>query len=159
MTALTRAQKFKQIANWVNLTTPFGLAVAAIGRAKRRPGPRGLILAEEYRLKFPIAGAFTVGNVVITPYRFDERRLRRFPGLIEHEEAHSWQWTLCLGLPFLPIYTLAMAWSWLRTGDRASHNIFEVRAGLETGGYHRRAVRNPVTAARTTLMGLRRKDG
>lgn len=154
---LTRTQRFKQIANCINLTTPVGIGVALLGKARRRPGPRGLILAEEYRLKFPIAGAFTIGNVVITPHRFDEQRLRRFPGLIEHEERHSWQWTFCLGLPFLPLYLLAMAWSWLRTGDRASHNFFEVRAGLRSGGYLRKQTRNPISAARLGLRGLRNR--
>ncbi|MGJ3508817.1 hypothetical protein [Enemella sp. A6] len=107
-------------------------------------------------MKFPIAGAFTIGNVVITAHRFDEQRLRRHPGLIEHEEKHSWQWLWCLGLPFLPLYLLAMAWSWLRTGDRASHNVFEVRAGLRSGGYQRREARNPISAARAALQTLRR---
>ena len=61
---LTSAQRIRAVANAVNLSTPLGLAVSAIGRARVRRGPRGLILAEHYVLPFPKAGAFTLGNVV-----------------------------------------------------------------------------------------------
>jgi hypothetical protein len=54
------------VGNMINLTTPGGLAVAVIGGAKIRRGPRGLFLCEGYRLKFPVAGAFTIGNVITT---------------------------------------------------------------------------------------------
>ena len=47
----------------------------------------------------------------------------------------------CLGLPFLPLYGLAAAWSTWRTGDPASRNPFERGAGLVRGGYVQRAVR------------------
>lgn len=134
---LTWPYRVKAVANLVTLSTPFGLAVAAIGRARRRPGPRGLVLAEHYRLPFPIATAFTVGNVLITGSDWDTLRAGN-PDLLLHEERHSWQWMACLGLPFLPLYVAAMGWSVLRTGDRASANPFEVDAGLERGGYHRR---------------------
>ena len=40
-----------------------------------------------------------------------------------------------LGLPFLPAYAVASAWSWARTGDPWSRNAFERRAGLAAGGY------------------------
>lgn len=149
MTSLTPAQRLKQVGNYLNMSTPLGLGIAILGRAERTPGPRGLILAERYRLKFPIAGAFTVGNVVISPYRFAQRRDPE--ELLAHEEQHSWQWLACGGLPFLVAYTAAMGWSWLRTGDRASHNWFEVRAGLASGGYRRRPTRNPIVAVRNGL--------
>jgi hypothetical protein len=120
--------------NWLNLTTPLGLAVAALGRADVRRHPRGLFLAEHYRLPFPAAGAFTVGNVLITGSDWDEL-LNRYPRLLEHEEAHTWQYLYCLGLPYYLVYTGCLAWSVLRTGDRASRNFFERRAGLQHGGY------------------------
>ena len=135
------------LGNAANLTTPLGLLVAGLGRARLRPGPRGLLLAEGYRLPFPVAGAFTVGNVVITAGDFDEL-LRRHPQLLAHEARHSWQYLVCLGLPFLTLYPVAMAWSLLRTGDQASANVFEVDAGLESGGYHQRPVRPLRTGVR-----------
>jgi len=52
-----------------------------------------------------------------------------------HEERHSWQYALTLGLPMLPLYAVAAAWSYLLGGDYATHNVFEVRAGLADGGY------------------------
>ena len=52
-----------------------------------------------------------------------------------------------LGLPFLPAYALAAAWSMWRTGDPASRNVFERRASLALGGYIERPV----------VRGLRRR--
>jgi hypothetical protein len=126
--------RFRWYANFLNLATPFGLLVAKLGGARLRPGPDGLVLAEGYRLGFPLAGAFTVGNVIVTAKDFPSL-LRRHPDLLKHEGRHAWQWMLCLGLPFLPLYLVAMAWSWLRTGDRAAGNLFEQAAGLAAGGY------------------------
>lgn len=130
----TRATRLRSVANWINLSTPFGLAVAAAGRCRVRRGPRGLWLADGYAYGFPVAGAFTIGSVVVTSGSFARLAVVR-PELLEHEERHSWQWCAWLGLPFLPAYLAAMAWSWLRTGDRAAANAFEVRAGLTSGGY------------------------
>jgi hypothetical protein len=124
----------KAVVNVLNLSTPFGLLVARLGRSRLRRGPRGLVLADHYRLSFPFATAFTVGNVLITGSDWDALRAR-CPGLLEREERHSWQWMACLGLPFLPLYVAAMGWSVLRTGDRASANGGAVDAGLERGGY------------------------
>ena len=134
-----RAVRVRQLGNWLNLSTPLGLVVARLGRAEVRPGPRGLLLADGYRLGFPIALAFTVGNVLVTRGRWDELRTR--PGLLEHEEAHSWQWLGCGGLPFLPAYGACLAWSVLRSGDLAAHNAFERGAGLARGGYAEVAAR------------------
>ncbi|UFU05956.1 hypothetical protein [Ruania halotolerans] len=126
--------RVRHVANWLNLSTPLGLAVAAVGGARRRPGPALLTLAEGYRWRFPTGGAFTVGDVVIT--RTTIARLRaRHPFLLRHEEKHARQWAYCLGLPFLPLYGLTMGWSWLRTGDRAARCFFERQAGLADGGY------------------------
>ena len=138
---LTPAELRRRRANRLNLSTPFGLLVVRLGGARRRPGPYGLVLAEGYRFRFPVAGAFTVGDVVVTAHSFDAL-LRRTPDLLRHEELHARQYARCLGLPYLGLYVLAMGWSVLRTGDRASGNVFERRAGLAAGGYVERPVRS-----------------
>lgn len=126
----------RRAANWANLSTPLGLAVARAGRARVRRGPRGLWLAEGYRLGFPVAGAFTVGNVVVTAHDFSTLE-EALPGTLAHEDEHAWQWMACLGLPFLPMYAAAMGVSFLVSGDRAAYNPFERAADLEAGGYLR----------------------
>lgn len=126
--------RLRAVWNVVNLSTPLGLAVAAAGRARLVRGPRALVFAEGYRLGFPVAGAFTVGCVVITPTSLAALESRH-PGTLDHEDAHAWQWAALLGLPFLPAYLLAAGWSWLRTADFASRNAFERQAGLLRGGY------------------------
>ena len=129
-------------ANMANLSTFAGLAIARLGRAEVSHGPRGLWFAEHYALPFPVAGAFTVGNVIITPRSIAEIG----ESVVAHEERHTWQYTLC-GSMFLPLYVTAMGWSWIRTGDRAARNIFERAAGLKDGGY----VDVPVRPLRTLL--------
>ncbi|SDS38590.1 hypothetical protein [Microlunatus soli] len=131
---LTAPQQLRRLGNWANLSTPVGLLIARIGRADVQRGPRGLVLADGYRLGFPIAGAFTVGNVVITARSWPDL-LATSPNLLRHEERHSWQYLACLGLPFFGLYAAAMGWSWLRTGDLARANVFERAAGLADGGY------------------------
>ena len=56
-------QWLRFVGNFVNLTHLVGLAVALIGRASIQRGPRGLIPRRGLPLKFPVAGAFTIGNV------------------------------------------------------------------------------------------------
>lgn len=102
-------------------------------------GPRGLLFAFGYRQRLPAAEAFTVGSVIL--FRQGLEDTHRFPELIGHEERHVRQYALCLGLPFLPLYALAAAYSWLRTGDPASRSLFEVRAGLAAGGYTEKPTR------------------
>jgi hypothetical protein len=143
---LIPTHRLRRLGNLVNLSTPLGLAVARAGRADVRPGARGLLLAEGYRLPFPVALAFTVGNVLVTSGRWDDLERTR-PGLLAHEEAHTWQWFWWAGLPFLPAYGVCLVWSVLRTGDRAAANVFERRAGLRLGGY-------PEVAARPLLGAL-----
>jgi hypothetical protein len=138
-TRLTGWQAVRLVGNIVNLTTLLGLLVALIGRARIRRGPRGLWLAEGYRIRFPVAGAFTIGSVITTPTTFAER-LRGLPQLLAHEERHTWQYLCCLGLPFYLVYVVMMGWSVLRTGDRAARNAFERLAGLADGGYEDRPV-------------------
>jgi hypothetical protein len=131
--------RVRQTANLLNGSTLLGLATAYAGRARVVPGRRGLLLAHGYRLAFPVAGAFTVGDVVLT--RHPEGWLTDRPRLLRHEERHSWQYAACLGLPMLPLYGLAVGYSWLRARDLSSHNAFERLAGLADGGY--RVVRSP----------------
>ncbi|WP_238148904.1 hypothetical protein [Serinicoccus sediminis] len=130
----TRADRRRHLLNWVNLSTPLGLTVAALGGARVRRGPSRCYLADHYRWSFPVAGAFTIGDVVISRHDLDRLAALR-PGLLDHELTHSRQWAACLGLPFLPLYLASMGWSWLRTGDRAARSVFERHAGLERGGY------------------------
>lgn len=132
----------RAIGNVVNLSTLLGLVVAAAGRSSLRRGPEALLVAEGYRLPLPKAGAFTVGNVVLVPHGALAGLELRQPGTLAHEATHSWQYFWSLGLPFLPLYALASAWSWLRRGDPASGNWFERNAGLARGGYTERPVTN-----------------
>lgn len=127
-------QWVRLVGNFANLTTPLGLAIAGLGGATIKRGPRGLFLGEGYRFGFPVAGAFTVGNVITTSSTWEEM-LSRNPLLIKHEEAHSWQYLYCLGLPYYIPYVIFMGWSVIRTGDRAARNFFERQAGLSIGGY------------------------
>ncbi len=140
--------RFRLLANSINLSNLFGLGVAKLGGCRIRFGPRGLILADHYRLAFPVAGAFTIGNVIITSGDWDDLE-HRSPNLLCHEEGHTWQWLYCGGLPFLFTYTAAMGWSLLRTGDRAAGNLFERQAGLDTGGYPDVSTRSPAAAIRS----------
>jgi hypothetical protein len=125
--------RVKRVLNWANLSTPFGLLVARLGSAEVQPGPRGLLLGSGYRLGFPVARAFTVGNVVLT--RYDAGWLPARPRLLAHEERHSWQYVALAGLPMLPLYAVAAGASWLWARDLASYNPFERLAGLADGGY------------------------
>ena len=124
----------RSVANLVNLSTPFGLALAVAGRGKlRRCGH--LVVAEQVKLPLITASAMTVGCVVLVPNVTLAEAQRNIPTLLAHEDEHAWQWAYCLGLPFLPLYGAAMLWSMVRSGDRATANHVEVQAGLLTGGY------------------------
>lgn len=131
---MTPWQRIRFAGNWINLSTPFGLLAARLGRASLRRGARGLYLADGYRYPFPVAAAFTLGNVVITRHSWGDLLAGR-PDLLLHEERHSTQYLVCGGLPFLPLYGLAMLWSYARTRTPALGNAFERDAGLAAGGY------------------------
>lgn len=131
--------RLRQVVNLVNLSTPLGLALALAGRGSLRRGPDGLLLAHAVRLPAG-APAFTVGNVVLL--RLDDAALARRPRLLLHEARHATQYACCLGPLMLPLYGLAAGWSWLRCRDASSYNVFEVRAGLEDGGYPERRRRS-----------------
>ncbi len=144
----------RHVGNAVNGSTALGLITAALGRSKL--SLRGdLVIAEHYRLPFPIAGAFTIGDVVIVPSGTLDDLIARYPDVVEHERGHAWQYTYCFGLPFLMAYTAAMGWSWLRTGDRAAANFFEVTADLAKGGYRelpKRWIREGATVVRQEFV-------
>lgn len=149
-TDLTAGQQLRRAVNWVNLSTPLGLGIAAATRTPVRRGPHGLYVATGYRPRLPVAGAFTVGNVVLVRGRApggQPHSAALSPDLVRHEAAHATQYAVLLGLPFLPAYGVAAVWSLLRTGDPASRNVFERRAGLGIGGYRERPVR-PLRASR-----------
>jgi hypothetical protein len=117
----------RQLVNAANLSTLAGLAVAKSLGARLERGPDGVVLARGAGGRFPRADAFTIGNVVVL-------RVDPSPELLRHESRHSTQWAWCV-LLFLPLYLGAVAWSWARTGDHWSRNVFEQRAGLADGGY------------------------
>lgn len=119
--------------NWLNLTTVSGLAVARVSRCSISHRDR-CFYAVGYRPRFPLAGAFTIGSVVIARTPLDER-------VWQHELGHVRQYAWC-GPMFVPLYGFAAAWSWVRTGDWWSRNIFERRAGLAAGGYVQRPARS-----------------
>ncbi|MFV0428320.1 MAG: hypothetical protein ACK5KO_02675 [Arachnia sp.] len=144
----------RTIGNLANGSTPLGLAVALLGGGRLRR-ESSLVVAERVRLPGITAGALTIGSVVLIPKLTAHELRRRVPTVMAHEDEHAWQWAYSLGLPFIPLYLGAMAWSWLRTGDRASANFFEVQAGLTSGGYRQR----PVTPWRSRWRQLRGGTG
>lgn len=127
------AMRVRQIVNIVNVSTPLGVLVALAGGARLRSGPDGLILGRGYRLPVPTAPAFTIGNVIVL--KMDHRQFAQRPRLLAHESRHATQYAFFLGPVFVPLYLVQAAWSWLRSGDFASHNVFERWAGLADGGY------------------------
>jgi hypothetical protein len=139
MAAVTPAQRLRQVVNVINLSTPLGLAIAKVADARLVKGPNGLLIGFGYDLALPRNSAFTVGNVVLL--RGDESVLQRRPTLLLHEARHASQYAVCVGPVMWPLYAFAAGWSWVRTGDPASRNVFERRAGLADGGYLERPVR------------------
>jgi hypothetical protein len=134
------------VVNVLNLSTLLGLVVGVLGGARFTTGPDGLILGYRYRLPVPPAPAFTVGNVVL--HREGPVVLDRRPKLLGHESRHATQYAFCIGPVMLILYGLAAAWSWGRTGDTWSRNVFETRAGLLDGGYKERPLRPIFTRGR-----------
>ncbi|NEA31662.1 hypothetical protein [Streptomyces sp. SID13031] len=146
-------QVVKSVGNAVNLSTLAGVIVGVIGRAKFSRGPRGLFYANGYKLGFPVASAFTIGNVVLSMH--DRAYFEARPILVKHEERHSWQYFCLLGLPMLPLYVLGVVWSFLRTGCPASRNPFERLASLTDGNYDEKPVRPLGQALTQAFSGLR----
>lgn len=155
---LRTAHLARAVLNAGNLSTPLGLLIAAAGRAQLRGAGEGLILAEQFRWPAANAGAFTVGNVVVIPQGTLNDLSRRHPRVLAHESVHAWQYSACLGLPFLAFYAVAAGWSWLRTADRASANAFERWAGLEAGGYREYPKDNAGLRRIAGKLGVSRSD-
>ena len=133
-------KRLRALLNWVNLSTPSALVLARVTGCPVVAGPAGVHFALGYSPALPIAGAFTLGNVVFFRPQFVDPS--KYPQLVAHEETHCTQYALCLGLPFIVLYFVAAGYSWLRTGDPASANIFERSAGHHAGGYVQRPTRN-----------------
>jgi len=129
----TAAQRLRRAANLLNGSTLAGLAVALAARTRISRGPRGVVIAADYRWRLPFAHAYTLGNVVLCRSTAEELVSR--PALLGHEERDCTQYAWCLGLPFIPLYLAAAGWSVLCTGNPGTANIFEMHAGLAAGGY------------------------
>lgn len=132
---MRRWHRVRQVVNFVNLSTPIGLFIALIGGARPRRGEQGLIFAHGYRIPFPVAGAFTVGNVILTKHEDGFLTGK----LLDHESRHASQYVACVGLPMLAFYVLAVGVSFVVCGNPASWNVFERLANLEDGGYPRQS--------------------
>jgi len=114
----------------------FGVAVGVLSRGRPTWDARfGLIVFMQCKIPWPPAAAMTFGDVVVVrAARW--QTLEEVPlALMQHEAAHSRQYPFVLGFPYLPLYWLCCAYSYLRCRDYWSFNPFEVKAGLAEGGY------------------------
>ena len=137
---MTTWQRLRVIVNWINLMTPLGVLVARVGGGVRHRGPYGLVIYTGYRLPFPNAGAFTLGNVITTRFGPEYLLAAGRDALLGHEARHSVQ-AAVLGPLLLPLYAVACGYSWAISADIGGRNLFEVWAGLEAGSYERRPLR------------------
>ena len=110
-----------------------GLLIARIGGTNRRTRGRGTFVCTGYRFRFPVAGAFTVGSVIISKHDSDWIEAR--PRLLQHEDRHCTQYAFLIGPVMLPLYFASVGFSYLLAGDHSSFNPFERLAGLDDGGY------------------------
>lgn len=125
--------RVRTVINWLNLSTPIGLLIARLSGTPTRPVGRGVRVGTGYPWPFPVATAFTVGSVVLTPR--PEDWLARRPRLLQHEDRHVTQYAWLLGPVMLVLYGLCAGVSWVLAGDHSSYNPFERLAGLDDGGY------------------------
>jgi hypothetical protein len=146
---MTGWQRLRAGVNWLNLMTPLGMLVGRIGGGTLQAGPAGLWICAGYRLRFPDAGAFTLGNVITTRHDVEYLLGADKSALLGHESRHSVQAAI-FGPLFLPLYALAAGYSWAVSADLGGRNVFEVWAGLEGGRY----VRHPLRPALTRLIRL-----
>lgn len=123
----------RTVANWLNLSTPLGLAVAWLGGATITRHGRGTWLCTGYRFRFPAASAFTIGSVITSHH--GPAHLQGRPRLLQHEDRHCTQYAFCLGPVMLPLYGAAAVVSYLVAGDHWTGNPFERLAGLADGDY------------------------
>lgn len=153
---VTAGHRIRAAADALNFSTATGLLLAGLSRTRVEKGPQALLLGTHYKPKLPLAGAFTVGNVVF--YRADRAFIDSRPELLAHEAQHSSQYAWCLGLPFFPLYAACAAWSLWRTGDPGSRNFFERNAGLQQGGYRELPTAARLPAVVNCLLRLVRKQ-
>ncbi|MFI6519222.1 hypothetical protein ACIBF1_26945 [Spirillospora sp. NPDC050679] len=133
--------RYRRAVNLLNLSTPLGLLLGAVGTRgrDRARAPGGLLVAGGYRLPLPDAPAFTVGDVILV--RGSAAGLLARPALLRHEARHSVQYAFCLGPVMIGAYLVCAGLSTALSGDHASYNPFERLAGLEDGGYRKRPPR------------------
>ena len=125
--------RVRTVVNWINLSTPLGLAIAVSGGATITRRGRGTYLATGYRYGFPVASAFTIGSVIDSKH--DLAHLQARPVLLQHEDRHCTQFAFFVGPVMLPLYFASVGVSYLLAGDHASYNPFERLANLSDGGY------------------------
>ena len=125
--------RIRTVVNWLNLSTLLGLLVARIGGTTRHRRGRGTYVCTGYRFGFPVAGAFTIGSVIITKHDLDWLSDR--PVFLQHEDRHCTQYAFLVGPVMLPLYFASVGISFLIAGDHSSYNPFERLAGLDDGGY------------------------
>ena len=134
----------RQLINVLTGVTIFGLLVGFISRGKPQWNSEyGLLVFFDCKIPWKYASAMTFGDVVvvITPPRRWANFEEMPPGLLRHEMKHAEQYGFVLGFPYFPLYWLACGYSWLKSGDHWSFNIFEAKAGHEAGGYQKRPSR------------------
>ncbi len=136
---LDEPPRWRGLVNWLNLSTPAGLALARVGAQTTRPGREGLWLAFGYRLPIPKAPAFTLGSVILLRRAAPDPEVDAWTSvsarLLAHESRHATQYAYFGGILMPAAYLVAAGWSWIRTGDWAWQNYFERAAGLADGGY------------------------
>ncbi len=121
------------VLNWLNLSTLLGLLIARLGGATIVRRGRGTYLATRYRWSFPVASAFTIGNVIVSKH--DPAYFAGRETLLRHEDRHCTQYAFVLGVVMLPAYFICVGVSWLIAGDHSSYNPFERLANLADGNY------------------------
>jgi hypothetical protein len=125
--------RVRTVLNWINLSTPLGLAIAKFGGATITRRGRGTYLATGYRYNFPVASAFTIGSVIDSKHDLEYFADRQV--LLQHEDRHCTQYAFVLGVVMLPFYFLCVGISYALAGDHSSYNPFERLANLADGNY------------------------
>jgi hypothetical protein len=133
---MLRRNWFRHTLNTLTGINLFGLIVGVLSRGKPEwDAERGLLVFMSCQIRWPRAAAMTFGDIVVV--RAGQwQRLADVPApLMQHEAEHARQYLFTLGLPYFPLYWIACAYSYVRTGNYWSRNAFEVKAGLQNGGY------------------------
>lgn len=133
---MPRRQLIRHLFNTLTGITLFGLIVGVLSRGKPVWDPRfGLIVFMQCQIPWPKSAAMTFGDVVVVRHK-GWRELADVPfPLMKHEAEHAWQYVFTLGLPYFPLYWSACLYSYARSRNYWQHNLFEIKAGLQNGGY------------------------